>query len=191
VIKRLRTLDLDEIDRIYQTPHDHRIYGHGHHLRVEQSKLIVRWLVDWMKLRTVVDLSCGNGAIANAALPFGATVTLGDFAPGYPIQGPLERTLLQVDPMDLYICCETLEHLDNPRSVLDTIGRRAKWLVLSTPIGVLGDGDDSNFEHQWQWDKEGVDEMLDYCQLKTRVFVSLDSRYLGETYNYGLWVCEA
>lgn len=188
MIRRLRPAPSpDEIARMYPAPHDHRIYGDGHHLRVEQSKQIAAWMKGKYRIRSVTDLSCGNGEIAKS-LDLGWQTQLGDFAPGHEFTGPIENTLDQVASADLFICCETLEHLDDPGYVLCRVREVAYYLLLGTPVGIVGDTD-TNGEHLWQWDREGVEEMLKDAGWTPEVYASVDTRPFGEPYEYGLWGC--
>ena len=82
---------------------------------------------------------------------------LGDFAPGYELTGMIEETVHRVAHVNLFICCETIEHLDDPDAVLKQIRDRADALVLSTPIG---ETTPENPEHYWGWDQDGVRELL-------------------------------
>lgn len=188
MIRRLR--GLPDMEATYRSPHDHRIYGHGHHLRVEQSKLVACWLAEKSGAVSGADLSCGNGAVLSATEPVGVTAThFGDYAPGWPYQGPIEQTVGEIPRVDLFVCCETLEHLDGPVDVLGAIREKAGNLVLGTPVGTLGDSEDGNGEHLWQWDREGVESMLSDTGWSPVVYMSVDSRLLNEPYLYGIWGC--
>lgn len=176
----------EELRTIYATPHDHRIYGMGHHLRVETTITLGKAFAYDRSWESIADLSCGNGVIASA-ISEGRTPILGDFAPGYPITGPLEETLPRLDNVDCYVLSETLEHLDKPLDVLRLIRSKSLALVLSTPLEAW---DDSNGEHYWAWDREGVEAHLEDTGWNPTAFASLDSRVFGEPYLYGMWVCE-
>ena len=166
---------------LYVTPHDHKIYGHGHHLRVEITKVLAH--ANSLGMHSVADLSCGNGHIAKS-LGFERTI-LGDYAPGYRLHGPIEETIEQIDHVDLFICSETIEHLVAPGAVLVQIRPKATKLVLSTPIEAWKD---TNGEHLWAWDREYVESMAEIAGWTPEVFASLDSLVFGEPYLYGIWV---
>lgn len=104
---------------------------------------------------TAADLSCGDGHFSR--LMGWLEWTLGDFAPGYPHCGPIEATIDEIDPVDVFFLTETLEHLDDPELVLLKIATKAKKLVVSTP---LMHQRDENPEHYWAWDREAVEAML-------------------------------
>lgn len=149
--KRLRpAYNADELALIYPQPHKHTAWP-DHILRVDVTAQIGRWM---SKGGPVADLSCGDGACARQ---IGGDLVLGDLAPGYPICGPIEETIEQIGQVDLFLLCETLEHLDDPDAVLAQIRPRTRALVLSTPDGEENAG---NPEHYWGWDTDGVREML-------------------------------
>lgn len=188
MIQRLRPAwNADELAKIYDEPHDHNRYGHGHHLRVEATKVLAKWVRDASQSSSVADLSCGNGEIATS-LGFGPRLTiLGDYAPGYGITGPLEETLRRINDVDIYICSETLEHLDDPTAALFQMRDASEHLVLSTPINAWGD---ENGEHYYAWDREGVESLLVGAGWEPVMFMTVDSTVLGEPYEYGLWACK-
>lgn len=186
---RLRLRDLPDMDSTYVEPHDHRRFGHGHHLRVEQTKAVVRWLAEWKRIATAADLSCGNGEIVRAAgFAFGDPYILGDYAPGYEFQGPIEETIEQIPVVDLFVCCETLEHLDDPGGVLQRIHAKSDFLVLSTPVNNFRD---PNAEHLWEWNRGGVEDLLADTGWSILHFSESDTRPLDGVYRYGIWALEA
>lgn len=181
----------EDLDRIYPAPHDHRLYGRGHRERVAATiQAALNYLTGpddpyAVPVASVADLSCGNASIARA-IPSEA-LYLGDFAPGYEYHGPLELTLVQLPDVEVYVCSETLEHLDDPDAVLALIATKALTLVLSTPVDAWGD---TNDEHYWAWDREGVEEMLAASGWVVASYGEVDSRAYGEPYCYGIWVAE-
>jgi hypothetical protein len=170
----------EQLAQVYQTPHDHTKWA-DHIIRVDATIALARWL-GRDGLHSAADLSCGDGAILDALTA--GTKYYGDYAPGYPITGPLEETLLDLPRVDLYVCSETIEHLDNPDTVLRQIRTRARLLVLSTPIG---EDNDSNPEHFWGWDVEAVGEMLRHAGWRTQV--QIDVKLPGYVYDFQLWGC--
>lgn len=178
MIRRLRPPhDGRRLAELYATPHQHTRWP-DHVARVEATIVFAR---DFAPDPTsVADLSCGDGAIALALSP---SPILGDFAPGWPVTGPLERTLPQLEPVDLYVCCETLEHVERPAWTLDAIRAVARRLVLSTPVAGE-DGD--NEEHYWAWDREGVEALLAGAGWQVDAYVELDP---GAQYVFGVWGC--
>lgn len=173
-----------ELDVIYDTPHDHRAWGYGHDIRVTQTIALAAWLADMAPAATLVaDLSCGNAVIPRAIGRPGRQLLLGDYAPGYPIVGPLEDTLPALEPVDLYICSETLEHLDDPDAVLHLIAEKAHRLILTTPLGETSAG---NPEHYWGWDHDGIGSMLADTGWATVAQVDVA---IPDSYTYQLWAC--
>lgn len=186
MMRRLR--NLPDMQATYTEPHDHRLYGHGHHLRVEQTKAVARWLAEWKGCVSAADLSCGNGEVLTDLGRAGVTQRhYGDFAPGYDYHGPIEQTIEEIPNVDLFICCETLEHLDDPQAVLKKIRSKARLLVLSTPIE---NWNDPSAEHCWSWDRAGVDDLLNQTGWGVLHF-SLSDTVMENYYRYGIWALEA
>lgn len=183
MITRLRPPHQPErIKEIYARPHDHRLYGRGHGERVEETIRIGRKA----KAVTVADLSCGNGVIANEICA-PSTPLLGDLAAGYQFHGPIEETIRLLEPVDLFVCCETLEHLREPSDVLDLIRRKCNRLLASVPVD---NADDANEEHYWSWSIEDVFWLLSRAGFRPKQFATVDSREYGEPYCYGIWLLE-
>lgn len=182
MIRRLRPAHSPErLAEIYATPHDHRKWV-DHHLRVDLTIALARWLAR-AGVRSAADLSCGNGAIIDAL--DAPNRYRGDFAPGYPIVGPLEETLHQIPTVDLYICSETLEHVDDPAAVLKLIRSKARSLVLSTPVEAWND---PNEEHYWAWDRAGVEELLAAAGFEVAAYATADFRHINpHFYCFGMW----
>lgn len=189
-VQRLR--ELPDMDETYTRPHDAGRFGHGHHLRVEQTKALVRWIADWQRITSVGDFSCGNGEIPRAALDVrpDVRVLLGDYAEGYELSGPLEKNLtdlfLRGYELDLYTCCETLEHLNDPANALERMYCASRLLVLSTPVGNWGD---TNTEHLWAWNRGGVEDLLRDTGWVPVHYTLSDTRQIDGIYTYGNWVC--
>lgn len=186
MIKRLRPKWSDEeLAKIYAKPHDHYKYGRGHGLRVEVTQNILKSMSRHVRAETGADLSCGNGAILKHIKL--KKYYLGDFAKGYEFEGPLEKTIHEIPFVDIYVCSETLEHLDDPLSALKLIREKSKTLVLSTPIE---NWNDTNGEHYWSYDREGVEELLKESGWVPNVFLFLDTTVFREPYKYGIWGCK-
>ena len=170
-----------ELAALYTTPHDHTRWE-DHKIRVAVTIEACRWFVRRGDVASAADLSCGDAAIINALdieYPF-----LGDYAPGCDLTGPIEDTIDQIPPVDLFVCSETLEHLDDPDSVLKQIRAKTRYLVLSTPVDA---GQDTNPEHYWSWDRVGVEEMLTAAGFAVDVYTAVDLRPGGYYYQFGIW----
>jgi hypothetical protein len=182
VIKRLRPAHTPQrLAEIYAQPHDHRKWL-DHHLRVDVTIALARWLAR-IGIRSAADLSCGNAAIIDALDV--EERHRGDLAPGWPITGPLEETLEQIPAVDMYICSETLEHVDDPAAVLKQIRAKTSLLVLSTPVEAW---DDPNEEHYHAWDREGVEELLAAAGFTIAAYATADFRHINpQFYCFGMW----
>jgi hypothetical protein len=178
-----------ELAAIYATPHNHRRWK-DHVIRVDvTASLGMHWLPAG---GVVADLSCGDGEIVRriAAINSGRAV-LGDFAPGYPITGPIEATLADfAEHVDLWVCCETIEHLDDPAKVLAAIRPKASMLLLSTPAGDVGPTNLANPEHVWSFETADVDSMLRDAGWLPLISTVIDFRPANVEAAYQIWVAE-
>lgn len=183
--KRLRPMPTPrQLAELYAKPHDHSRWD-DHIVRVDVSVAMACGLFGHGI--SVTDLSCGDGAIGTAlARTNNARLTLGDFAPGWPITGPIEQTIEQIERTDLFVCSETIEHLDDPDAVLKRIRSKASMLLLSTPDGETGD---DNIEHVWGWDSEAVGAMLKEAGWSPMIHTTLDLRPAGCAYAFQIWLC--
>lgn len=164
-----------ELAKMYAVPHDHRRWG-DHLVRVDATIEAGR---RFGPLASAADLSCGNGAVLEA---LDAEVKFyGDLAVGYPLTGPIDDTIRQIPDVDLLVCCETLEHLDDPDATLKAVAGKARMLLLSTPVDAWGDG---NLEHYWAWDREAVEAILTAAGYRVLEFTSVPV-----SYNFGIWRC--
>lgn len=157
---RLRPAHSDDVlAQMYAAPHQHGRWA-DHRIRVEQTIGLGRELIALTgPPATIIDLSCGDAAIVRGLVPSvpACQVILGDIAPGYQYHGPIEKTILDAGYADLFVLCETLEHLDDPDSVLAAIRYRAASLICSTPLGEFST---RNPQHYWGWDKAGLRDTL-------------------------------
>lgn len=151
---RLRPpMDAAELASVYATPHDARRWP-DHQVRVRESIDFIRQQVG--PVAAAADLSCGNGQIIDG---IDAEIRVkGDFAPGYGITGPIESTLPRIGMVDLLICSETLEHLDDPDSVLVSARSRCRSIFVSTPTWETAAH--NNPEHYWAWGLDDISGML-------------------------------
>lgn len=181
--RRLRpTHSESDLRRIYGKTHNHAKWA-DHRLRVQVTAQMARWLADGVN--SAADLSCGDGVILSA---IDCDVKIyGDLAAGYEIQGPIEQTLETIPKVGLFICAETVEHLDDPDTVLVDIRDKCDRLVLSTPVEAWSD---ANVEHYWAWSRSGVETMLGAAGFRIRAYNELDTRMLSRAgYRYGIWAC--
>lgn len=180
--KRLRgPFTADEFAAIYPEPHDASRW-HDHNVRVAVTVAFGKVIPEDAR-RIVGDLSCGDAQIARGLTTDG--VVLGDFARKYAITGPLEDTLPSLDPVDTYVCSETLEHVNDPELVLNLIRPVTSWLVLTTPLEKWSD---ANHEHQWAWDRAWIEHALTAASFTVTGFNELDLTAEWSPYRFGMWV---
>jgi len=180
--KRLREKYSDEmLANIYKQPHNH-ISWEDHKFRVQVS---IGLLKPILPLNSAADLSAGDATIINSLDIDNKYI--GDFASGYEYQGPIEKTIDEIPSVDLFICSETIEHLDDPDTVLNKIREKTKWLLLTTPNG---ENNDSNPEHYWGWDTEGIEDMLKKSGFSTMMLNTLRCDGIPGAYNYQMWLAK-
>lgn len=167
---------------LYAVPHDHSRWP-DHVERVAATIAVGQKLAADRPL-VAADLSCGDGAVLDA-IPAEHRI-YGDMAPGWPVTGPIEETIHQIPHVDLLVCCETLEHLDDPDMVLVAIREKTDRLLLSTPVEAWGDQND---EHYWAWSQEAVEAMMLAAGFTVDSYEALDFRTRGpQFYQFGIWV---
>lgn len=179
-------------------------YHHGawddHVQRVAFSIDYIAGVLKNQTIRTVADLSCGDGAIpfgVAARFPTVGQTILGDINPSshslLAIHGALPGTIGELDrwpvPVDLFILSETIEHVTDPDFVLEQLRPRARYLFLSTPVNEpVNHG---NPEHYWSWDTADMDSMLrmaGWSPIDYIVFTPDPRPDAG--YDFQMWVCE-
>jgi hypothetical protein len=178
---RLRPAYLeDEIEAIYLQPHNHTKHE-DHIIRVQKS---IELLKEYNTYNSIADLSAGDAAIINS---IDAQVKyIGDYAPGYEITGHIDQTLNDLPEVDLFICSETLEHLDDPDATLKAIRKKTKYLFISTPNG---EDNSSNLEHYWGWDNQDMQEMLIDAGFDPVVYHLLELKEKHH-YDFQMWICK-
>lgn len=149
----------------------------------------VNWTIERLKLfleahpeiGTIADLSCGDGVILDDVRA--TNKIYGDISQGADtrVRGPIEETILQVQG-DLLICSETLEHLDDPGTVLGHAATRFDWICITTPLGETDP--EKNYEHYWGWDLWGMSSLLSENGWLPRWVDTLNQPY----YTYQLWI---
>lgn len=191
-IKQLRPYPSPEVlDDMYSRPHDHTVFP-DHLERVAKTvELGLRFrftspLLNGSRRISIADLSCGNAAIAEGVRRHGDSLLLGDFAPGYLYEGPIEETIESIPMVDLFVCCETLEHVRVPSKVLGLIRDVSHSLLLSTPIDAW---DDNNPEHTFAWSRDDLVQLLEESDWTVQMETTVDMRPQG--YPYCWWVAAA
>ncbi len=145
------------------------------------------------KVDSIADMSCGTGDIARKIAAYsGIEPLLGEFGGGYDYQGTLQDTVPQLPVVDLFICTETVEHLDDPDADLALIREHTRMLLLSTPVDEdeSGDGEPLATGHYWAWSREGVEDMLNTAGFEVSANIVLDMTPGMWTHcKFGMWFC--
>ena len=178
---RLRPVHTDdELQNIYLKPHNHTQFK-DHIIRVQKS---IELLKEYSTYNSIADLSAGDATIINSL--DAQQKYIGDYAPGYDLTGHIDDTLKDIPDVDLFICSETLEHLDDPDNTLKAIRAKTKYLFISTP---KGEDDTNNSEHYWGWDDQDVKEMLLNAGFDPVVYFLLELKK-DYHYDYQMWICK-
>ena len=169
-----------ELARVYETPHQHSQWK-DHQLRVQMTIAFASWFKD---VQSIADLSAGDAVIINS-IP-ATTRYIGDFAPAYEFTGAIDDTIDLIPKVDLFICSETIEHLDDPEKTLAKIRAKTKALIVTTPDS---ETNDQNPQHYWGWDADGVRELLEGAGFKPVIFNALRFEEPNLIYDYQFWGC--
>lgn len=169
----------DELKEMYPVPHDHMRWPE-HTQRMDVTLRLARDFIDNTDF-SGADLSCGSNYLLDSLSEELPVRYPGDFAPGYYYQGPIEQTIHEIPKVDIFFCCETIEHLDDPDGVLYLIREKSHKLVLSTPAMTW---EDENPEHYWSWDQEAVQDMLLVAGWEPVLYDELLA-----TYRFQIWGC--
>lgn len=155
------------------------------------------------QIQSAADLSCGDGALLNMISRRLTRAVLGDLN-GVPVSAALScraqvletigaaalpESLTHLDPVDLFILSETLEHLDDPDDLLRRLGAVARYLFLSTPVEESEES--GNLEHYWSWGTSDVYDMLrdtGWEPLERQVLVPQSTLSIPHAYRYQLWL---
>jgi hypothetical protein len=142
----------EQLAQVYARPYDHTRWA-DHVERVAKTVQALDAFAAQTDSRTVADLSCGDGAIVGQSRHPWTERHLDDFTRGSPIETTIEALSL----VDMFVCSETLEHVQDPDGLLEKIRGKARHLLLTTPCG---ENDDDNPEHYWGWDADDLRTML-------------------------------
>jgi hypothetical protein len=171
----------EQLAQIYETPHEHWQWD-DHRLRVKMTIAFASW---FSNLNSVADLSAGDAAIINAIEAKEKYV--GDFAPKYELTGAIDNTIDLIPKVDLFICSETIEHLDDPERTLAKIRAKTKYLIVTTPDG---ESNNNNPQHYWGWDSDGVRQLLTGAGFQPVIYNNLKFENPNLIYDYQFWGCE-
>lgn len=179
--QRLRPAYTDEqLTQVYAVPHNHTVWK-DHRLRVQMTIAFASWFKD---VRSIADLSSGDATIINS-IPAEVRY-IGDYAPAYEFTGAIDETIDLIPKVDLFICSETIEHLDNPEATLAKIRAKTRHLIVTTPIG---ESNADNPQHYWGWDEAGVKELLIGAGFEPVIYSALHFEDPNLIYDYQLWGC--
>lgn len=170
---------------------------------VERIAASVALLDKWSsRFTTAADLSCGDGAVLRGIASGLNRAYVGDLnasAPGdwpEPTQweilppGPLPYSLEGLtEPVDLFVLSETLEHMDDPDSLLSLITGHSRYLFVSTPVSERHNS--GNLEHYWSWSVPDVHNMLmdnGWLPLERETLVPQSTLHMDGAYHYQLWL---
>jgi len=171
---------------IYATPYDTYKWP-AHRIRASVTVAFAEAMIKQYWVRKVADLSCGDGSISGDIAKY-ADHRFGDLSGESWLNwhGPIEETIEKLSYTDLFVCTETIEHLNDPDAVLRRIRPRTRHLLLSTPINAWDDY--KNPEHYWAWDREYVESMLGEAGFKACSYIELDLRNMPDgEYCFGIW----
>jgi hypothetical protein len=176
--KLRRFMDAEELKSCYGKHYDPTVWPE-HMKRIEATKAFIQRLVDDQGLKTAADYSAGGtplmASVANLELLETSDYSLS----GRDIIDEVRR----MEPVDLYVCTETIEHLECPWTLIEEVARKTRWLVLSTPLDEpWGSG---NWEHYWGFTLDDVRTMLE----QSGISPMRQQIVHGEnwTYAYQLW----
>lgn len=182
MIKRLRPRYSDEeLNSIYPQQYDTDMWE-DHRIRIKESIRFIKENIN--NISTGADLSCGDGKILDAIDL--KNKYYGDFTGPYEFIGKLEDTVKILNNVDLYICSETLEHLDDPIECLKLVREKTKYLFISTPVNKF---DDDNPQHYWAWDFDGIKYILECAgfEIINSEVLELEEKYY---YDFQLVYCK-
>lgn len=211
---RLRESHPDEAEFYagrYPSGYNHTVWS-DHVERIAATVSFAAPWLDYYNIRSVADLSAGDGALVRGLRGAGPHIDwsyVGDLNPGpeleqgwtsvrpgnltlfnpLPLVLPdgvdiLDRIRPSGSPVDLLVCSETLEHLDDPDGFLSRARLSARSILVTTPENETAT---DNEEHYWGWDSEAVSYMLHTAGWNTvdhRVFQPLTA----QTYSFQFWM---
>lgn len=183
-------------------------YHHGDWSdHVERVVATVTFATPWVRpmgITSVADLSCGDGAVVRELVRrfpdrewrtyLGDLNPLSDTSMAGPVDhtvvpGSLPQSLAQIPAVDLYVCSETLEHLDDPDDLLQAARIKARYLLLTTPDGEQPSPDGGgNTEHYWGWDTGAMGAMLRDAGW-TPVDHTVFTPTTADVYRFQFWLC--
>lgn len=154
-----------EIRSFYAVDRDRPQHADARSRRWLFREYAVAAAVEHLDCHTVLDVGCGDGHLAALMATCGREVSVSDVVSSNveeavrrvaredATQTPrawvgLVEDLSFVEEFDAVTCCETIEHLRDPRAAVAKLARAARFaVVLTTPVGRCYD--DPSHLHHW------------------------------------------
>jgi hypothetical protein len=168
----------DQLAEIYAHAYDSTRWPE-HVERIKQTIAYGQRLIDTHSLKTCADFSAGDRSVTGGFHNLEQLET----SDGHI----LEDLAGMSEPVDLFVCTETIEHLEAPWTVLEAIAEKTKWLILSTPLDE--DPGIGNHEHYWSFDDVDINWLLAQSGFEDRRMVLIGGE--GWTYTYQLWTARS
>jgi hypothetical protein len=193
--RRVSDMNKEEMDRDYLNPGtplndtDPAGYSHanlaGCHNRFIHQNLCVAFGEGFGQVASLADLSAGDGRIPKSLAAYsGITAVLGDYGNwGYQYQGTYQETVPQIEPVELFVSTNTLEHLDDPDGDMKLIRTKCDKMLLSCPIDEV----DAGGQHLWFWTREGVEDIFKAAGFQQEAYCELDENPVWEHFKFGIW----
>ena len=153
-----------------------------HVQRVTFTRELIQRLIDEHGLTTMADLSAGDTEVTKSLRGLDSRHYRDYSDNGDDI---LDLLAALARPVDLFVCTETIEHLEAPWTVLERIREKTKWLVLSCPNN---ESNTENWEHYWSFTQNDVRDMLTHAE-----FTDVNLHLLcgsGWNYDYQIWTAK-
>lgn len=185
-MKKLRPFwSADKLRELYAHEHNPDAWPE-HGARIARTIEIAQDVINREDVRNIADYSCGSCRIIDGLKMWNAaSYDISDVQRGDP---SIEERVLTMPYTDLFLCTETIEHLESPWTVLEYIAMRTKWLVLSTPLDE--DPNIGNYEHYWSFTQWDIATILDQSGFIDCKFEALGPMP-GWTYTYQIWTARS
>lgn len=173
--------------RLRKTPKlDEQFYKEGvykeplHHVNNKQTPrlFLTAGLVNYLKhhygIKEVTDLGCGDGGLLEVITNTSLGIRLAgidlskanvDYAKEHrPYLNIIHEDFTSIDKIssEVITCCETLEHLDDPKKLLKALD--CKFLITSVPMNE--NARRNSPYHIWAWNEQEFQKTLKDCGFK-------------------------
>lgn len=183
--KLRRFYGLEELRQVYGHPYQPHLHAE-HTQRLEYTAMVADALINNHGIQTAADLSAGDRTLVHrlgGEARFDRVVTHDLSDDGRDIF----VALLELEPVDLFLLTETVEHLEAPWDLLEQVWWKTRWLLLTCPLTEPpGTG---NWEHYWSFDLVDLRAMLEQAG-----YVDLEVDTLSGsnwTYTYQIWTARS